>query len=66
VVVARVWGEREQCREEKRSQRNKERERETSAGREGERGIWISLRLFFLNLNDYIVSLFIVPSRLAS
>jgi hypothetical protein len=32
----------------------------------GERGIWISLRLFFLNLNDYIVSLFIVPSRLAS
>ena len=36
------------------------------AGREGEGGGRVSLRLFFLNLNDYIASLFIVLYRLVS
>ena len=52
VVAARVWGER------RRETLERERERR---GRDRE-----ALRLFFLDFNDYIASLFIVLSILAS
>ena len=59
-VAARVWGERRGRWRRDREEGMRLRER-----REG-RGVGKPLGYFFLDLNDYIASLFIVLSRLVS
>ena len=59
-VAARVWGERRGrwCRDREEKEALEREERGTGVGK--------PLGYFFLDLNDYIASLFIVLSRLIS